>query len=148
MIAPKHNDCVLFKFQLLQRIEQPPNQSVNVADTRVVAVSQLLHFFFGEFCVLGDVLVAFEFSPAARRKFRRVLRMLRARRQRDFGSIVQVPVLFRRTEWQVRFAKTNCEKERLLFVVEGFQRFDCVVADHAIGVLFVRYVGSFCGGSF
>src|SRR5690606_4117742 len=121
-------------------IQQSSDQGIDVADAGVISVPQLTDLVCGKLPILGNVGVAFQFFPTACCQLGSALRMFSIDRQRDLIGVVQIPVLPGSTKWQMRFAKTHSEKERLLALLQLANRPNRCIADDAVEIRVVRNV--------
>ena len=138
MIAPQHDDRVVGEPFFVERIQQSPDLRVGVADAGVVAVTQRLRELGGDRIARRHTRVRMDLAVRVAREFRRALRKSIGRGERNLIRVVEIPVLLRRDERQMRLQETDGQKERLLLRLQLVQSLHRLLRRETIGEFVVE----------
>ena len=139
VVAPQNHCRVLTQAQPVEFPEHAPHLGVHVAHAGVVAVDQHAHGGRFHRTAGGNPRVSAQFAPVRARQLRHVLGPLAPRWQLDVLGRVEVPILLRRVERQMRLQESGRQKERL--VPQPAQLLDGLVAGHAVRIRVIGHVG-------
>ena len=150
MIAPKDNDRIVSNAGLFQRCDHLANLSIDVTRTRQVSMKQSTRQLLADGTVLRYSVASPQLEGSMQAHGCPVLGSCRIRTHRNVIWVVEIPVLFRGDEIQMRLLKAQAEEERLVGVrLEHFlHRDDRQVSVVAILVGLIRNVRALVGRTF
>ena len=144
MVAPQDDDRFLGQPEAVEFIQHAAHLRVHVADRRKVAMFQLAGEVIGN-GARGNSVIAAQFAAGQHRIIRRSFGREGIRREPDRGRVVQVPVLLRSDERQMRPDETDAQPKRLVLLGTLGQRRHRHVGQRAVVKRVVRHVGAFEG---
>ena len=118
VVTPEHDDRVVGDTGLVEGVEHAADLRVGVTDAGVVAVAKPAGHVSRQWVARRDVEVLVEFTVGVSGKRGRAGRQLVDRGPWDRGRIVEVPILLRRHERQMRLEESDGEEEGFVLLGE------------------------------
>src|SRR5215475_9069341 len=113
MIGEEHYDGILGELQAIEFVNHLADLRVRIARARVISVPQLHGLLTRERPLFGDPAVSAQFWPVVERDLWSVPRRSVGTEFWYLCAVIHIPILFRRAERQMRFAKAHCQEKRL-----------------------------------